>query len=101
AAIVATEREAGERWRHAIGLYRDGVSAHASGDHAAAVASFDRALSALARAGVMRGSAVVHAHAAVALADAGDLAEAEARVARARDATSADPAAELAVALHA
>jgi tetratricopeptide (TPR) repeat protein len=100
AAIVATEREAGERWRHAIALYRDGVAAHARGDHAAAVDAFDRALAALGRAGVTRGSAIVHAHAAVALADAGDLAEAEARLTRAEQTTKDDPASALAVALH-
>ncbi len=101
AAIVATEREAGERWRHAIGLYRDGAAAHRQGDHASAVDAFDRALAALARAGVTRGSAVVHAHAAVALAESGDLAEADARLARARAAMVDDPPSELAVALHA
>jgi hypothetical protein len=42
----------------------------------------------------------VHAHAAVALADSGDIAEADARLARAREATKNDPASELAVALH-
>ncbi len=101
AAIVATEREAGERWRHAIALYRDGAAAHARGEHAAAVDAFDRALAALARAGVMRGSAVVHGHAAVALAALGDLAEADARLARARAVAADDPASELALALHA
>lgn len=101
AAIVATEREAGERWRHAIALYRDGIAAHRRADHAAALDAFDRALAALARAGVTRGSAVVHAHAAVALAESGDLAEADARLARARAAIGDDPASELAVALHA
>lgn len=101
AAIVATEKEAGERWRHAIGLYRDGASAHARGEHAAAVDAFDRALAALGRAGVTRGSAIVHAHAAVALADSGDLREADARLARAKSALGGDPASDLAVAVHA
>lgn len=100
AAIVATEKEAGERWRHAIGLYRDGAAAHARGEHAVAVEAFDRVLAALGRAGVTRGSAIVHAHAAVALADSGDLAEADARLARAKGALESDPASELAVAIH-
>jgi hypothetical protein len=84
AELVHGEREAGERWQHAIELYRDGVAADDRGDPGAAIGLFDRAIHALERAGVRRGVSVVHAHTAAALAVTGDRAEAAARLERAR-----------------
>jgi hypothetical protein len=62
---------------------------------------FDRALAGLERAGVKKGIAAIHAHAAAALAAEGDPREAQARLERARAAVAADPAAELVVAVFA
>jgi hypothetical protein len=65
----------------------------------AAVGWFDRAVAALGRAGVRRGVASSHAHAAAAFAAGGDFEEAAARLLRARDAASGDAAAERVVAV--
>ena len=97
AALVATEREAGERWRQAIELYAAGAAAHERGDVTGAIAAFERAASALGRAGVVRGAAAIDAHAATAFAETGDKGEAEARIARARSLAKDDVASELAV----
>jgi predicted ATPase len=97
ADAVATQREAGQRWREAIELYARGVAAHERGAASEAVLSFEKALAALAKAGVTRGVAAIVAHAAAALAEAGDSAEADARIAQARKIAASDPGSELAV----
>ncbi|MDF2696611.1 MAG: Signal transduction response regulator / Tetratricopeptide repeat-containing protein, partial [Labilithrix sp.] len=84
-----------------IELYRQGATALDRGDPRAAVTLFDRAIAALERAGVKKGLAAIHAHAAAALASEGDLREASARLERAGAAVVIDPAAELVVAVFA
>jgi predicted ATPase len=91
AELVQREGAAGQRWRQAVALYRRGASADERGEADAALGFFDRALEALARAGIARGVAAVHAHAAATLASAGDRAEAEARLERARAASADNP----------
>src|SRR5204863_3097418 len=97
AVLVATQREAGERWRQAIDLYIKGAAAHERGDVEGAIAAFERASGALARAGVVRGAAAVDAHAATVFAETGDRAEAETRIERARSTAKDDGASELAI----
>ncbi|HEY8074000.1 MAG TPA: tetratricopeptide repeat protein [Labilithrix sp.] len=94
AEAVAGQREAGARWREAIELYQTGVAAHERGAAQDAVVLFEKALAALARAGVTRGVAAIVAHTAAALAETGDLAEADARLARARKAAGDEPGGE-------
>lgn len=95
------ERDAGAdasmRWQSALALYQRGAAAESAGDAAGAIAAFDKALTVLARAGVTRGLSAIRAHSAVALAASGDLDEARARLAMARAATEAEPAAALTV----
>ena len=98
AELVRGESEAGQRWHQAIDLYRQGAAALERRDPEAAVALFDRAVSSLERAGVRKGVAAIHAHAAAALAALADPREAAARLERAHDAISGnDPAGELVV----
>lgn len=97
AEAVAKERDAREGWRLALSLYAEGAEAEARGELMPAVDAFDRALATLAKSGIARGAAVVHAHAAVALARAGDHAEAEARLALAKQAAEGDVDSGLAV----
>ena len=98
AELVRGESEAGQRWHQAIDLYRQGAAALERRDPEAAVALFDRAVSSLERAGVKKGVAAIHAHAAAALAALSDPREAAARLERARAALAGgDPAGELVV----
>ena len=97
AEAASVHRDAGERWRSAIDLYLAGASAHARGEATAAVESFERALGALKRAGVTRGTAAIHAHTALALAESGEFAEADARLTWARAGAKTDAASEFAV----
>jgi len=97
AELVRGESEARDRWQQAIDLYRRGALALDRGDDEGAVGLFDRAVSALDRAGVKKGVATIHAHASAAFAVSGDAAEASARLARARSASASDPASDLVV----
>ena len=71
-------------WVEALAHYRAGAAA---ADPRAALASFEAALAVLGKLGIARGASAIRAHAAVALAETGDLMEADAWIERAhRDA---------------
>ncbi len=92
AEMVASEAEAGRRWRDALDDYLVGAAAEGRGDTTGALAAFERAIGAFRSAGMPRGLAAVQAHAAVAFEATGDAAEADARLAAARNAAGQDPA---------
>lgn len=92
AEVVASEAEAGRRWRESLDAYLAGAACDARGDTTGAVAAFDRALAGFRTAAMPRGIAASSAHAAVTLELAGDAEEADARLGAARQAAGADPA---------
>lgn len=92
AEVVASEAEAGRRWRESLDAYLAGAACDARGDTSGAIAAFDRALAGFRLASMPRGLVGASAHAAVTFELAGDAAEADARLSAAREAAGSDPA---------
>jgi predicted ATPase len=83
AELVRGAGEAARPFYDAVDQYRRGAAADAQGEPERALELFDAAIATLGRAGVVRGVAAIHAHAAATLAAAGDPREADARLSHA------------------